>query len=289
MKKLLRTLTILIMAVMLLPTVIACTYIENGHEWQDVEFTISYTDENGEDKEMQSILSLSVNFTEQTTKRVKALIEEGFYNDTALVYDYNYDYVHFGSFKIEDGEYVDLIKDVEPIKGEFEKGGIKGSNLRATAGSIVMVRNEDSEDAGAPRYDTATYKFVLLLNNDNDFNYRESCVFGKIDDDTLEALTEIVSYTEYDSDDKTRCRYLGDRDTDKGNLILNEDGKSYQNALDYYIQKNATDDFYAYYPSREPIKYSDDQETYERISGASEKDLVVIPKEPVIVKNFKLK
>ena len=55
------------------------------------------------------------------------------------------------------------------------------------------------------------------------------------------------------------------------------------------MQKNATDDFYAYYPSREPIKYSDDQETYERISGASQKDIVIIPKEPVTIKNFKIK
>ncbi len=287
MKKFIKKLAVLVTVLTLILSLTACTYIKDGYVWQDVTLTFNYQDENGEEQTLDSTLSLTVNITPKTSERVLSLIKNGFYNDTAVVIDSEFLYLELGSFTVSDGEYKDIIDSMPTIDGEFRKNGIIGT-YKARAGSIVMLRNEDNhEDGDYKSYNTATYKFAILLHDDS-IDGTSYSVFGKIDDESLETLADIVDNEKDGKDGKLHYRYLGDRDETNGNLKLNESQTGYEGTFEYLVSAELDSDIF--YLTGDMINASNpnDEEAYEK-TNASRYDRVILPTSPIIVNNFKIK
>ncbi len=288
MKNLIKKLAVLVTTIMLIASMTACTYIKDGYEWQDVTLTFDYQDKNGNEQTLDTTMSLTLNVTTKTSKRVLGLIKDGFYENTAVVIDSDYNYIELGSFTYENGEYKDIIQEMEPIKGEFRKNGVLGT-YKARAGSIVMLRNADNqEDGGYLSYDTATYKFVIMLNDDA-IDGTSYSVFGRIDDESLETLNDVVADVREGVDGKVRFRYLGERDETNGNLKLNADKTAYVGTLDYLVSTELNSDvFYLDGTPISDISKVYDEEAFDK-TKATKFDKVLMPITPIIVKNFKIK
>ncbi len=289
MKNFIKKIAVLVTIITLIASMTACTYIKDGYEWQDVTLTFNYQDEDGNEQSLNSTLSLTVNVTTQTTQRVLSLIKNGFYENTAVVIDSEFKYLELGSFTYENGEYKDIINEMSTIKGEFKNNGVMGT-YKAQAGSIVMLRNEDNqEEGGYLSYDSATYKFAIMLTDDA-LNGKVYSVFGKIDDASLDALAEIADIEREGEDGKVHFRYLGDRDETNGNLKLNEDKTAYVNTFNYYMSTELNSDLF--FDDKTPISDANkvyDEDVYDTIINASQFDKVALPLKPIIVKNFKIK
>lgn len=286
MKNFIKKLAVLVTTLSVILSLTACTYRKDGYVWQDVTLTFNYQDQSGADQTLDSTLSLTTNITPKTTKRVLSLIKDGFYNDTAVVLDSELLYLELGSFTFSDNEYKDIIDSMPAIDGEFRKNGVLGT-FNARAGSLVMLRNEDNQEEGAYlSYNTATYKFAILLNDDS-IDGTSYCVFGKIDDESLEKLSEIVDSEKEGKDGKLHYRYLGDRDETNGNLKIS-DGK-YVNTFEYLV--SATLNSEIFHLNGQPINDTAntyDEDAYE-ITKATRFNKVILPKSPIIVNNFKIK
>ncbi len=283
MKNFIKKLAVLVTVIAVILSLTACTYRKDGYVWQDVTLTFDYQDKDGNEKTLDSTLSLTVNVTPKTTERVLGLIKDGFYNNTAVVIDSEYLYLELGSFTCSDGEYKDIINSTSTLDGEFRKNGVLGT-YKARAGSIVMLRNADNQEQGGYlSYNTATYKFAILLNDDA-IDGTSYCVFGRIDDESLETLSEIVNDEKEGKDGKINYRYLGDRDETNGNLKLNDDQSSYQGAFEYLVSTESKSEIFHLNGER----INDDEDAYEK-TKANRFDKVILPTSPIIVNNFKIK
>ncbi len=289
MKNFIKKLVVLVTTIMIMASMTACTYIKEGYEWQDVTLTFNYQDKDGVNKTLDSTLSLTVNVTTQTTQRILSLIKDGFYENTAVVIDYEYSLLEFGAFTYEDGEYKDIIREISTLKGEFKQNGVLGT-YKAQAGSLVMLRNEDNkEEAEYLSYDTATYKFAIMLTDDAIDGTCYS-VFGKIDDESLETLTSIVDNEAEGVNGQLFMRYLGDKDETTGNLKLNSDKTGYVNSLNYYMNSEVSSEiFYANGTEIGSNNDAPDFDIYEKIIGASRFEKVALPRNPITVTNFNIK
>lgn len=204
-KKLFKTVSLLVVAVMA-SSIIACTYTADGcKKIQDVTFTITCGDES-----IDGTLKLYETFAPETTKRVLNLIENGFYNDTACVFDKSTNMLILGSFTESNGEYSLKESDKETIKGEFTDNGFQ-SRLKAVKGTLVMLREYNS-DKGGKKYDTAKSTFAILLGSTSVIDNKKYAVFGKIDDEMLDKLVELKDDVLEDADGDKTVYYVGDRD-----------------------------------------------------------------------------
>ena len=210
-----------------------CTYVANGSVIQDVQFDISYT-VDGEEQTINSTLSLYKTFAPDTTDRVISLIKDGFYDNTAITLSKNQDYAIVGGFDYN-SDYE--VKDYtgEGITGEFTNAGWK-TKLSLKPGALVMLRDFDIEE-GSQKHNTAKAKFAIVLSSTNAFTADNFCIFGYMDDDSVEALqTALVdnSASEYGY---YRVRYMGDRDATTGNLTTDNAFEYYFNAEKNYFKK----------------------------------------------------
>ncbi len=288
MKNFIKKIAVLVTVLTLIFSMTACTYIKDGYEWQDVTVTFNYQDVDGEAQTLETTLSLTKNISTKTTERVLSLIKDGFYENTAVVIDYEFKFIEIGAFTFENGEYKDIIENISTIKGEFRNNGVLGS-YKAQAGSIVMLRNEDNAEADYLSYDSATYKFAIMLTDDALDGTRYS-VFGRIDDESLEVLSQIIDTDREGVEGKLRMRYLGDKDETTGNLKLNAEQNGYENAMEYWMSVDYNSEIY--YMNGELIGSTADAsdfDIYELIVGATRFEKVAMPTNPITVSNFKIK
>ena len=281
MKKSYIKLIALLVALTLTLGLSACTYRANGSVIQDVTFDINY-EVDGETKTINSTLSLYKTFAPETTKRVLSLIKSGFYSDSAITVSKQQDYAVIGSFDYADGDYVVKNSTESGIRGEFTQNGWR-SRLSVKPGALVMLRDFDIED-GERKYDTAKASFAIVLTSESVLNATEYCVFGYIDDASIESIkTALVD--EAGDNGYFKARYLGKR----------ENGvQTFEGGFDYYI--NADKDYFKLDKDGSKIKleYATeddvDYDMYETIKDADTlQDIFVLPKTVFTVKNFKLK
>ncbi len=272
MKKIIKTIMALILTTLLLSST-ACTYLKGGVEWQDVTFTVNYTNSDNEEVDINATMSLALNLAPKTTNQVLKLIKEGFYNNTVITYSNDYTYMQVGLFTISNNEYASYIKNVATIEGEFQKAGFDNSkDLSVQAGSLVMIR-----DTG---YNTATYKFAIVLEGTSAFDNTEYCVFGKIDSEAVTALKTMRDATKEDDKNFLKVHYLGERDDD-GNLIV-ENG-SYKGSITLLLKEGE------YYELDGITRLDDENEQVKAINGASQYDTTILPSQFIKINNFKVK
>lgn len=273
---------------MLTVTASACTYRADGSVIQDVTFTVEYENKSGENVEIDSTLKLYKTFAPETTEHIIDLVKNGFYNDTAVTFDNGGSYLILGSFKYEENEYKDVIYTGDTVKGEFEKSGFNNQGkLTATAGHLVMLREPDSKK-GDSKYDTGKATFAIMLGTSSSIVNNSYTVFGKIDDDSLDAFKTMKDETFADKDGYTRVRYVGDRD-EQTDLLVVENG-AYKNSYEYY---ELDGEAYKLVEGAK-VKMADeegevDYDLYKKLSSAYHFDNVILPTKVIKVSNFKIK
>lgn len=287
MKNLLKKLVLACLILVASLTFSACTYRAEGSVCQDVTFDVNYVNADGENETFTATIALYKTFAPKTCDRVLSAIKDGFFNDTALVYDKDCSYIVLGAYEVENSVYSELLYDDggEKLIGEFTNGSMQ-SKLQAEAGSLVMLREPDT-NKGGPKHDTAKVKFAILLDGSSGFNSDDYCVFGKVKagTDTLEKLVALRDETETDDEGLHHVKYVGDRDYET-------DAIDYSKTFEYF-HDNVKGELYAYVngvKSAEAMQVEEGEKDYElftKLREANDFDFVVIPNTVITVKNFK--
>ena len=282
-KSFIKTIVLTITSIFVL-ALAGCTYVANGSVIQDVQFDINYT-VDGENKTINSTLSLYKTFAPRTTDRVIELIKDGFYNNTAITLNKNQGYAVIGGFEYSNDDYVVKEFTGDGLKGEFTNAGWK-SKLDVKAGALVMIRDFDIEQ-GTQKHQTAKAKFAIVLSNTNMvFDSANFCVFGFIDDASLELLRTALVDNSMSEDGYYRVRYMGDRDEDTGELTANNACEYYFNAEKNYFKLVDGDMQLLEYATENDADY----DLYKIISSTTNsQDVFVLPNTVFKATNFKLK
>lgn len=282
----------LIMALSL--NIVACTYTANGSVIQDVTFSVSYTNTDGEDVNVDATLSLYKTFAPKTCDHLLQYMKDGFYNDTQVVFDEMGKYLILGAYDLN-GK--DIITE-KTVKGEFEQNGFQ-SRLKAEKGTLVLLREPDS-GKGDKKYNTGKAVFAILLEDDiQGISNKFYTVFGKIDEESLEEFIDMRDDLYKDDDGFVKIKYVADRYDDEESDNYDDrkiENGAYVGGFEYYV--NANDSTY-FNLDKELLDYSTDvnedkdgyadQALYEKLSGAYSYDLNAMPINKITAKNFKLK
>lgn len=269
MKKFIKALALTLVCAFAFSMTACTTYTKNGSVIQDVKFDVSYT-VDGETTTINSTLSLYKTFAPKTCDRVIGLIEEGFYNDTALVLSKQQDYIVVGGYDF-DTDYAKKSYSGEGLKGEFTSAG-RESKLKVQVGALVMLREFDSEEGDA-KYDTAKASFAIVLADSGVFTNDKFCVFGLMDTESVELLQQAFVDNTENEQGYCRAKYVGDRE---GGVLTSN------NAFDYYFDKDKK-----YYRLNngefEEMAYANegdaDYDKFEKINDAKNlQDIFVLPK-----------
>ena len=274
--------------------IVGCTYTANGSVIQDVTFSVSYQNTDGEDVNVDATLSLYKTFAPKTCDHLLKYMKDGFYNDTQVVFDEMGKYLILGAYDL-DGK--DIITD-KTVKGEFEQNGFQ-SRLKAEKGTLVLLREPDS-GKGGKKYNTGKAVFAILLEDSiqgitNEFY----TVFGKVDEDSLEDFIDMRDDLYQDGDGFVKMKYVADRYDDEESANYDEriiENGAYVGGLEYYVNANDSlfyninKDLYDYtIDETEDKEGYADQEIYDKLSGAYNYDLNAMPINKITAKNFKLK
>lgn len=273
--------------------IVGCTYVANGSVIQDVTYTVSYKNTDGEEVNIDATLSLYKTYAEKTCDHVLDYIKDGFYDNTQIVFDEMGKYLILGAYDI-DGK--DIIT-TKTVKGEFEQNGHQ-SHLKAEKGSLVLLREPDSGKGNetSKKYDSGKAVFAILLeDNIQGITNVFYTVFGKIAEEDLEEFIDMRDDLYKDGDGFVKMKYVADRNEETDERII-ENG-AYVGGFEYYI--NANDNTY-YNSSKDMLDYTTDEEIddysayadqdiYEKLFGAYNFDLNAMPINKITAKDFKLK
>lgn len=278
MKKFIKALAVLAVAVLTFSMTACTTYTKNGSVIQDVKFDVSYA-VDGETTTINSTLSLYKTFAPKTCDRVIDLIESGFYNDSALVLSKQQDYLVVGGFNYAE-DYVAKAYTGEGLKGEFTSAG-RESKLKVKAGALVMIREFDSE-IGEPKYDTAKASFAIVLTDSGVFTSDKFCVFGFIDDESVKLLKDALIDTASYDESYYRARYVGDRSEEDGKLVADTEFEYYFDGDAYYYDELLNGEYEKMeYDNEDAVDYA----KYKKITDSkSIQDIFVLPKTVLKVK-----
>ena len=282
----------LIMALTL--NIVGCTYTANGSVIQDVSFSVSYKNTDGEDVNVDATLSLYKTFAPKTCDHLLKYMKDGFYDNTQVVFDEMGKYLILGAYDLE-GK--DVITD-KTVNGEFEQNGFQ-SRLKAEKGTLVLLREPDS-GKGGKKYNTGKAVFAILLeDNVQGITNLFYTVFGKVDEESLEEFIDMRDDLYKDSNGFVKMKYVADRYDDEEDAKYDEriiENGVYVGGFEYYV--NANDSSY-YNLDKELYDYSTDenedkddyadQSIYDKLSGAYNYDLNAMPINKITAKNFKLK
>lgn len=284
MKKTLLKIITTALALTMLFSLTACTYRQEGSVCQDVDFTVNYENTESEKVSIDVTATFYKTFAPKTSEHLLKLIKNGYYNDSALVFDKTGEYLVLGSFDYKDNAYVEKIYTGEPVKGEFEKAGF-ASKLEAKAGSLVLLREPDSKKATSSRYNTGKASIAILLNDVSSLSNDVYCVFGKVNEDAVDAFLDMKGDLMEDEAGDIKVRYIGDRD-DNDNLIV--ENNKYKNGKEFYINNGEYKELDKTV-IEEKIDGDIENELYKKLKEAYPTDLYALPIKPIKVSGFDIK
>ena len=272
----------------------ACTYRQDGSVIQDAKFEICYENTAGEEVEITSTLKLYKTFAPDTTDRIISLVKNKFYNNTQIVFDNSGSYLILGSYRMDNGEYKNIIADDETypsIRGEFDENGFvnAGKLSTQTAGTLVMLREPGDGKGTASKYDSAKVTFAIILSATSTLPSNSYTAFGKIDEDSLEAFKTMKDDLYENANGYTHARYVGDRDETTDLLIVNNG--SYVNSFEYYERdgkayRKVNGEYVEFdYETENDADY----DVWNKISSAYSFDNIVLPQKDIIIKKASLK
>lgn len=242
MKKKLTIFVSLILVLVLMFSLSACTEVEYGSKVQRMKMVLTYTDAEGTEVERNVTIKLYKNLAPLTVEHFIKLAEEGYYDGT-VVSNLQSNWFEFGGYKYdENGKLAACDQDVSTVTGEFSLNGWLNNPLKSSnVGALVMKRNYSLDTDTKSAYDTAKSTVIVTLGSVSRFKTTEYCYFGLIDN-------EAESYTVTDSTSDSvatasktsldACKALPDyRENDDGVTVY-----YYETTGEYYSMKKYTDD-----------------------------------------------
>lgn len=191
MKKILST---IVMAIMLIVSVFSFTAC--GEDLVDVK--LNFKKGNGE--------TVTINYTlyrhlaEESVDQFIDLAEDGYFNN---VFMYRSDLqggaVMFGQYKFDANGAIVKNADVPTIKGEFPKGGVVGSDLKANKGNMCVWRWWDAGSSlDYSGFNTGSCGNIVIPSTSGLFTDSQSggttvAVFGVYDSDSKDDLFELIN------------------------------------------------------------------------------------------------
>lgn len=277
--------------------IVACDETRDGSVIKEASMSINYLNSENEKVDINATLTLYETFAPKTTSHLVSLFSKGYYDNTQAVFHNKGDYLILGSYKLENDVYKDIIYNGNTVRGEFKQNGWE-PKLKVQEGSLVMLRDPDN-NVGESKYNTAKATFAIILNSSTTLSNKYYTVFGKIDDDSLEALNDMADQVVEDSDNYARLRYVGDRSEETGLLVVDEnDSTKYKGTFECYV--NSKDSKYYKTPNNlwdsENEQEFDEQgnlnvwySNWEKISDENfnDLDMVLIPSTPINVLKIK--
>ena len=286
MKKLLLKLITCCLAVMVLASFTACTYRQDGSVIQDVTFKVSYLDDEEKNVDIDVTASFYKTFAPETCDHLLKYVNDGYYENSSLVMNKDGNYFVLGAFNYNNGAYEEKAYTGNSVVGEFKYNGWT-PRLKAEAGSLVLLREPDTGKGGS-KYDSGKVYIAIILNEVSSISNQYYSVFGKINAEALEDLKEVSEDVLYDSEEDIKVRYIGDRDEETDNLII-ENGK-YVGGYEFYLNSNdKTLKDLGKKEIEKEISEGVENELYTKLSTANDFDLYALPTKNFKVANFKLK
>lgn len=278
MKKVIKSLSILILSILLFGCFVGCTYKKDGSVCQDLSFSFKYTDANNEEKTIDSKITVYITFAEQNAKRLVQLVKDDYYSNTVAVFDYNLNYLEVGTYEYVSDEYSVKKSDYSTVKGEFVNAG-QSSRLSVEAGSIIMMRVPDAIECAGQKYDTAKTTFVIMLSSDATISKNDYTVVGKIDADALKELQEMRDALKADSDGYSTVLV---RTRDENGQVNGYDGETYSDAV-YTVKESVV-----YYGDKSEIEKDDEGDLEDtKVTDANRFNKVVLPTKLITVSTKK--
>ena len=190
MKKILSTIVMAIMLIVSLFSFTAC-----GEDLVDVK--LNFKKGNGETVTIK--YTLYRHLAEDSVDQFIDLAEDGYFNN-AIMYrsDLQGGAVMFGQYKFVNGN---LVKnaDVATIKGEFPKGGVVGSDLKANKGNMCVWRWWDAGSSlDYSGFNTGSCGNIVIPSTSGLFNDAQKssttvAVFGVYDSDSKNDLFDLIN------------------------------------------------------------------------------------------------
>lgn len=286
MKKLLLKIITCSLSIVLLSSITACTYRKDGSVIQDVDFKVSYANDENENVDINVTASFYKTFAPETCEHLLSQVKKGFYENTSLVMNKDGSYLVLGAFTYDDGEYLEKLYTGSTVEGEFKYNGFP-TRLKAEVGSLVLLREPDTGKGGS-KYDSGKVSIAIMLNEASTISNEYYTVFGKIDGESLAELQDLRDDVLYDEDEDILIRYAGDRD-EETDLLTIENGK-YVGGVEFYL--NFNDKVLKDLDKKEieaEISEGVENELYKKLSTANDFDLFALPTKNLKVSGFKLK
>lgn len=167
----------------------------------------------------------------ETCEAMKKYIQEGYYNNALIYQNKSYNQIMLGDLVV-DGDAIEILdggkttniklNDIKPeIKGEFEKGGVVGSNLTNQKGSIGLWRSWYKNGlsyttSGAYNSGRATWFMPTIDNNGFDDYFCVFALFDLEDESTSNAFSVLENlYKDADNYTDFTIFYTGEYDASK--------------------------------------------------------------------------
>ena len=287
MKKLTYKIITLALTILMIAGCSACTYRKDGSVIQDVTFTVSYYNEDDALQNVDVTANFYKTFAPKTCEHLLKYVKGGNYENSSLVMDKTGSYLILGSFTYSEDTYKEIIYTGNEVEGEFKNNGWE-PRLKAEVGSLVLLRDPDTGKGTTSKYNTGKVSIAIMLKEVDTITNKNFTVFGKIADETVEELTNMVNLLIKDDDGDIKIRYIGDRDETTDKLVV-VDGK-YQGGAEFYInvEEGVLKDLDKKEIEKE-IAEGEENPSYKKYSEANTLDLYALPIKPIKVSNFKLK
>ena len=193
MKKILST---LLMAIMLIVSCLSLTAC--GEDLVDVKLNFKV----GNDKTVTVKYTLYRHLAEESVDQFVDLAEDGYFNN---VFMYRTDLegaggaVMFGQYKFDEHGKIISNAEVPTIKGEFPKGGVVGSDLKANKGNMCVWRWWDAGSSlDYSGFNTGSCGNIVIPSTSGLFSDAQSggttvAVFGVFDEDSKNDLFDLIN------------------------------------------------------------------------------------------------
>ena len=190
MKKILST---ILMAIMLIVSCLSFTAC--GEDLVDVKLNFKV----GNDKTVTVKYTLYRHLAEESVDQFVDLAEDGYFNNVFMyMSELEGGVVMFGQYKFDQSGKIISNDEVPTIKGEFPKGGVVGSNLKANKGNMCVWRWWDAGSSlDYSGFNTGSCGNIVIPTTSGKFSDAQSdgttvAVFGVFDEDSKNDLFDLI-------------------------------------------------------------------------------------------------
>lgn len=296
MKKIIKTILAVMVAVVLVSSITACGEIKDGSKIQKVQITFELTgaddiiilDSNGnQTTEFTVTAELYINYAPKTIEHFLKLVDEKFYDGT-VISNIGNSWCEFGGYKGSSTALEKADTNVQYLDGEFEKNGWVGNNLRASAGVLMMKHDYETVSSDRSKFNTAKSTIIMTTYSATKFNYKEYAIFGQIlsDDASTDSVNSSSALINGSMSSLSKIQKLNSLavNNDETTVFYNE------KEAKYYTRNYDEDNNVHYYTgntiSAENELLDKDQEAFVEKLADEENDFLIVPYATVTIKSI---